>query len=217
MGEIIDMVGKRIGRLRVIRLSSKRAKNRHAQWHCICDCGTEKIISAGDLRSGNIQSCGCYHLEVIKKIHLTHGKSQTRIYKQWQDAKKRVTDPNGQYWHIYGGRGISMSERWMDSFEAFFDDMGECPPGMMLERIDNDGNYEPGNCKWATMKEQANNTRRNVHVSYLGEKLTMQQYCELKGLNYGLFRYRYHEKKHSRAAATVLTQMAMENRKKEWP
>jgi hypothetical protein len=209
MAPINDITGQRFGRLIALKPMKNRARDRHVQWFCRCDCGTEKIIVGNNLRSGAVNSCGCFRKEYFKELYSTHKLSKTRTYKVWCYAKTRCTNPNIESWHRYGGRGISMCEKWWNSYEAFLEDMGECPAGMTLERIDNDGDYEPNNCKWATWKEQYNNTARNIYVFYKGEKLTMAQYCELRGLKYAMFRWRYHEKKYSRAKATILTQIAM--------
>jgi len=108
--------------------------------------------------------------------------------------KQRCYDRKGRYLKWYGERGIVVCDRWRNSFEAFVEDMGVCPPGLSLDRIDNDGNYEPGNCRWATQREQTNNTRRNVLVSVDGETMTMQQFCDRRGLQYSMFRYRFLDK-----------------------
>lgn len=150
-----------------------------------CDCGSVKVVRVGDLRSGKSASCGCYRREALRRLRTTHGGYGTGAYSAWSHAKGRTTNPRNKKWPRYGGRGIRMCQRWRDSFQAFLDDMGERPgPGYSIERVDNDGDYEPGNCKWARRSDQANNTSANRVLEYGGEIMTLAQWAERIGIKY---------------------------------
>lgn len=129
-----------------------------------------------NLRNGNTRSCGCLHDEVCAQKATKHGHANTREYRAWSAAKTRCFNPNTRTFKDYGGRGITMCDRWRDSFPAFLIDMGPCPRGHSVERIDVNGHYEPGNCRWASRFDQANNTRVNHVVSFNGRVQTIAQW-----------------------------------------
>lgn len=166
------LIGHRFSKLVVVSFSHSSGGVLH--WMCKCDCGGEKVVSGGSLSSGMTKSCGCL---AVGGRH-THGMSGSQMYKAWAAMKDRCQNKNNTHYSDYGGRGISVCERWSESFQAFADDMGQRPAGMTIERIDNNAGYCKENCKWATRKEQQNNRRANRMVEINGETRTFAQWCE---------------------------------------
>lgn len=158
-----DLTGQRFGKLTVLSVCRVGADPRLA-WLCSCDCGGTTRARGDSLRSGLTRGCGC-----LAGSTPIHGKTGTLTHISWRSMKQRCQSPSTANFSLYGGRGISVCERWSNSFEEFLKDMGERPSrGHTLDRIDNDGNYEPGNCRWATYDQQANNRRTNLKLTAPG-------------------------------------------------
>lgn len=155
---------------------------RKRQLECLCDCGNVKVIEMREVTGGGTQSCGCLKVENAYK---THGMSKTSTYHIWCGIKERCFNANNPAYKYYGGRGITMCNRWNKSFENFLEDMGERPSEeYSIDRIDLNGNYEPQNCKWATRIEQARNKSNNHIVEYGGQTKTFAEWVDVFGENY---------------------------------
>jgi hypothetical protein len=153
-----DLAGLRFGRLFVIGLAIMGARG--SIWECQCDCGLLVQKSVSVLLGGVAKSCGCLRRDYTRSRSLTHGQSETKLYSIYLNMKNRCYNQNVPAYKDYGGRGISVCQRWLESFQNFADDVGQPPPGLTLDRYpNNDGNYEPGNVRWATRSQQAFNRR----------------------------------------------------------
>jgi hypothetical protein len=157
---VVDITGQRFGRLVAIELAPRPWPSGNARWLCQCDCGQMHVASGSNMRTGRVRSCGCSIREWAKtgNNRRRHGASDTSTYGSWSGMRNRCLNPSEPRYPDYGGRGITVCARW-DDFANFLADMGERPDGLTLDRIDNDGNYEPGNCKWSTPLEQSQNRR----------------------------------------------------------
>jgi hypothetical protein len=182
----IDLTAQKFGRWMVTGPDAFKAGAMH--WHCRCDCGTERVVNGAHLRNGKTTSCGCYKAEA----KVTHGLSGHPMYRTWAGVLSRCRDPKNAWYHRYGGRGITVCERWLD-FANFFADIGERPEGMTLDRIDNDGNYEPSNVRWATHKQQAETATRGFRTILVnGEALTITEWSRRLGVHPNVIHTRLH-------------------------
>lgn len=168
----LNLTGLRFGRLTAISLYSTGGIKR--KWLCLCDCGKEHITTTGALRNGTTRSCGCYKSDCSRKMLTKHGNAvpgnHTPIYATWSGMKQRTSNSNHPDYRHYGGRGITVCERWSgnNGFQNFIDDMGQRPAKHSIDRINVNGNYEPNNCRWATQSEQVRNTRQNDLITIDG-------------------------------------------------
>lgn len=171
-----NLDGQVFGRLRVI---GRGAKKNYLL--CACSCGTKKEIYRSNVLRGKTVSCGCRRLEVGIE-NRTHGRTGSREHQIWLHMKARSGRPTSKDYENYGGRGITVCERWM-AFGNFIEDMGECPDGMSIDRIDNDKGYSPENCRWATRTQQNRNRRNTVRIEFDGESKTLGEWAEVTGIN----------------------------------
>ena len=159
MGKIKDLKGQRFGKL--IVLEFKEIKNYRAIWLCKCDCGNFIAVSSNSLLSNKTKSCGCIHSQQLINRNKKHGLSEAKLYKVWQGMKTRCYNPNFMYYCNYGGREITICDEWLNDFKKFYDwaTSNGYKEGLTIDRINNDGNYEPSNCRWVTRAEQNRNKR----------------------------------------------------------
>ena len=183
MSKLIDLTGKRFGRLTVLS-RAENSKDDKAKWLCRCDCGNTCIVYGISLRRGHTHSCGCLRGDRNKE-RSTHGMSKTRLYGVWNNMKRRCCDPTTKSFKDYGGKGIKVCDEWLEP-EPFFDwaKASGYAEGLTIERIDVNGNYEPSNCKWITKAEQAWNKTNSFMVEIDGESKCLHQWCDEMGISY---------------------------------
>lgn len=185
-----DYAGQRFGRLIALELVERRESGSPI-WRFVCDCGKTKEAVVKNVAGGHVQSCGCLAREKLVARNTTHGFSHKHqsTYRSWKDMRGRCYNENDSDFSDYGGRGITVCERWSE-FAEFIADMGPRPKGKTLDRIDVNGNYEPENCRWADAKTQANNKRSNHLIEYHGETRTLMQWCDKFAIDPAKVRYR---------------------------
>lgn len=180
--KLVDLSGRRFDRLLVLSYSGGDEQS----WLCRCDCGTEKIIRGQSLKGGLSRSCGCLSVQATIERQTTHKMTKSPEYIAWQNAKDRCLNPDSQAWPRYGARGIKVCDAWLNDFPAFFEHIGPRPsPEYSLDRYpNNDGNYEPGNVRWATDKQQKRNTSKNRLIFVLGEQMCIAEAAERFNVRY---------------------------------
>ena len=186
MGVALNLQGLQFGRLTaVVRVAND--SDGHCRWSCSCQCGKTVVVSAHALRSGNTTSCGCAKVEATIRRSTRHGHAKrgrcTTTYTSWQAMRQRCLYPKDRYFPAYGGRGITICPRWLESFANFLSDMGPRPAGLSLDRKDNNGSYCPENCRWADGKTQARNSRNKHPLTYAGNTQTLAAWSETCGVS----------------------------------
>jgi hypothetical protein len=183
--QIISLVGREYGRWTVIEFAGR--ENKRTWWLCRCKCGTEKRVPGSALQAGSSTSCGCYQQEDNIRRNIKHGRSRTHEYRARQRMITRCYNENATQYPDYGARGIRVCQRWLDSFQAFLEDMGLAPSSdHSIDRINVNGDYEPSNCRWATNTEQCRNKRNNRLLEFRGEVRCLREWAEIVGFSFGL-------------------------------
>lgn len=180
----LNIAGERFNRWEALEVVNNTKIKTY--WLCRCDCGKEKEIALTSLTSGLSRSCGCLRKEQMT----THGLTKSPEYTTWLSMNQRCTNKKDPNYKSYGGRGVTVCDRWGKSFECFLEDMGARKKGMTLDRINNDGNYEPKNCRWADKKTQGNNRRSNHCLTINGQKLTITEWSRQLSLSRSTIQHR---------------------------
>lgn len=175
-----NITEQRFGSLTVLERVGSDSRGK-ALWLCRCDCGGDKVVVGQLLRNGNVTSCGCGATR--HRRHVKHGMSRSKIYSVWTNMKLRCENENDASYPWYGAKGVAVCPEWSSSFQRFYEDMGDPPEGYSLDRIDVEGHYCKGNCKWSTSAEQARNTRSNRHITIGGETKVMADWCSENGID----------------------------------
>lgn len=182
-------VGQKFGRVFVVKFSHRNERG-HIFYLCRCECGTEWTTARHRLLNGSTKSCGCFCRDTSAALKTTHGYAYRAEYRAWNGILNRCRCKGDVNYHRYGGRGIRVCKRWL-KFENFIADMGDRPSAKhSIDRIDNNGNYEPSNCRWATMKEQGRNRSDNVNITYKGETKCVSAWAEERGMVMNTIRLR---------------------------
>ena len=196
MGKYIDLTGQRFGRLVCVK-DVGRSKNRQALWLCMCDCGENTIVVSTNLTSGHTKSCKCLQADIVKKRSTTHGFSRDengtpkRLYTAWLNMKSRCSNPANPAYKNYGGRGITICNKWSkyENFHKWAMSNGY-KNNLTIERMNNNGNYEPDNCTWIPRTEQPKNTRATRFIDYFGKKKTIAEWGRILNMSRSLLYWR---------------------------
>lgn len=186
MSKLKDLTGKKFGRLTVLYRLYNYHKRDSVYWICMCDCGNLVEVSGANLKKNNTKSCGCFQKETAAKRFTKHNKSNTRLYKTYNEMKSRCYNKNDKDYQYYGGRGIAVCDEWLDDFMNFYNWAmdNDYLDDLTIDRIDVDSDYSPDNCRWVDMKTQNRNTRRNRMIVINGETHCLSEWCEILNLDY---------------------------------
>lgn len=198
--QLNDMISRKFGMLTVIEFAGYHTTpcgTKRRLWKCRCDCGAEKIVQEPNLKNGTTKSCGCWKYRKIKEHNTKHGGSKDRLYGIWKNMKRRCNDSRDSHYATYGGKGIKVCDEWASDYSSFkqwayengYDEnaiTGDCS----IDRIDNDGDYEPSNCRWTNRIQQANNTSKNRYVTLNGKRLTIAEFARIMNISQFKARYR---------------------------
>lgn len=190
MGKIRnDLTGQQFGRLTVIGIDSKVNKSHEKYWLCRCSCGMEKSVSGTALKNGYTKSCGCLKRELLQN----NRHSNLHLYQVWQDMKQRCMNPNNKYYYRYGNRGIRVCSEWLNDYDIFYiwAISNGYKQGLQIDRIDNDGDYSPSNCRWVTPKQNTNNRSISRQICFNGETHSFSEWSQITGIPITTIRYRY--------------------------
>ena len=188
----LDLTNQKFNRLTVLELSDKRGKK--VMWKCRCDCGNITFVETCNLRGNRTKSCGCYKMDGLLSRSTKHNQRHTKLYEVWKGIKQRCLNSNHKAFKNYGGRGISICDEWKDNFSSFYNwaMQNGYSDELSIDRINNDGNYEPNNCRWVDRKTQANNTRTNHFITYNNETHTIAEWSRILNIKYSVILYRLH-------------------------
>jgi len=193
MSKRLEIEGEKFGRLTVLKFYDIDPKRRESRWLCKCECGNKTIARGCKLTSGHTKSCGCLNKEITLKASTTHGLSSEKLYFVWKAMIARCENPKNPVYKDYGGRGIKVCNEWHD-LEIFMEwaTNNGYREALEIDRIDNDGNYEPCNCRFTTRRKQTLNTRRNIKITIDGQTKTLTEWAEIYNLKVNTLQYRYH-------------------------
>lgn len=207
-------VGEVVNQWTVLSEPSKLPSDTHSHVLCRCSCGTEKRVRLSYILHGCSKGCGCLRDKASGARVATHRQSNSPEHVVWMAIKARCTNPSATGYENYGGRGITVCARWMDSFECFLEDMGPRPKGASIDRINNDLGYQPGNCRWADRKTQANNTRRSRKLTFNGKTLGISEWARQIGIEESSLRERLSRGWSTEEALTTPNVQACEKRRR---
>ena len=189
MAKFMDLTDQRFSKLIVISRAVNNTRN--TRWNCKCDCGRKCVVTACNLRNGHTKSCGCVRALTMGNTFRTHGRTESQSYRTWCGIKARCYKPSASNYYLYGARGVTVCDRWLQSFENFYADMGDPPTKKhSIDRKDNSLGYSPDNCKWSTQIEQANNKGTNVIVTFNGKTQTLAEWARELNLTRSALAYR---------------------------